>query len=241
MPGLRAIIRIDEEKCNGCGLCVPACEEGALQIVNGKAKLVSEVYCDGLGNCLGECPQGALTIEEREADAFDHEAMQKHVAASAPAACPSGPFHGCPGSMAMRLSAETEAPSAPVAPATSRLGNWPVQLHLLPENAPYLDGADLLLAADCTAFAVPDFHDRLLAGRVLVIGCPKLDDGAAYLAKLTRILASNDVRSLTVAHMEVPCCTGLLMIARQALERSGKSLPFRSLCIGIRGSVGEGD
>ncbi len=239
MPGLRAIIRIDEDKCDGCGLCVPACEEGALRIVVGKARVVSVVHGDGLGACLGVCPRGARTIEEREAEAFDPAVVETHIA---PAACPSTEFGGCPGSRAMRLT--PDAPGAPPRPSErpgSRLGNWPVQLHLLPEAAPYLDGADLLLAADCTAFAVPDFHGRLLDGRVLVIGCPKLDDGQAYMGKLARILATNDVRSLTVAHMEVPCCHALPMLARQALERSGKTIPFRSVCVGIRGTVEESD
>jgi len=241
----RKIVQIDETKCDGCGVCVPSCAEGAIRIVDGKAKLVADVYCDGLGACLGECPQGAITIIERDAEAFDEEAARRHVSQqAAPSADQTA--CGCPGS-ALRVLQPTmqQAPAPPAggssdgaaAAAPSALGNWPVQLRLVPPNAPFLNDADLLLAADCVPFAMADFHGRLLRGRPLVIGCPKLDDAQFYVEKLTAMLRLSSIRSLTVVHMEVPCCTGLVRIARAAVEASGKQVPVEEVTISLRGEV----
>jgi NAD-dependent dihydropyrimidine dehydrogenase PreA subunit len=197
---VRKIVNIDEAKCNGCGLCVPACAEGALQIIDGKARLVSDKYCDGLGACLGECPRGAITIEEREADVFDE------VAAGA-------------------------------GWQPSRLGHWPVQLTLVPPRAPFLQGADVVLAADCVPFAYAGFHQEFLEGHALLVACPKLDDFAAHQRKLAEILSSSEIKSLTVVHMEVPCCSGLVHLARQAIAASGQDIPLREVTIGIRGTI----
>lgn len=239
----RNIIHIDENKCNGCGLCVPACAEGAIQIIDGKARLMADNLCDGLGACLGHCPQDAIRIEVREADAFDEEAVAKQMSdgGSVKPALDHGHGHGgCPSARLMSLDKPQPAnpqgaEAADSAPQTSALANWPVQLKLIPVSAPFLKGADLLLAADCAPFAYADFHRELLNGKVLLIGCPKLDDAAGYLEKLTAILAENDVRSLTVAHMEVPCCSGLVALAQQALTASGADIELQTVCIGIRG------
>lgn len=251
----RKIVEIDEEKCNGCGLCVPACAEGAIQIRDGKARLVADVYCDGLGACLGECPQDAIRVIQREAAEFDEEGAKRHVAAlrAAPAK-PSLPC-GCPGSAVRDLKLEVLASpvganvqSAGVPPTDSSrdgrapaehsaLGNWPVQLRLVPPNAPFLRGADLLLVADCVPFALADFHRRFLAGRPVVIGCPKLDDGQQYVEKLAAILTTSSPKSLTVIHMEVPCCTGLVRIAQAARQTAGSDIPLRDVTISIRGEV----
>jgi len=232
----RKVVNIDQEKCNGCGLCVDACHEGAIELVNGKARLVSDVYCDGLGACLGECPQDAIRIEEREAAPFDVEAVKARQQHSA-----KPPPSGCPGMRALSFGADPVAgsatPSAPAASAPSQLRQWPVQLHLVPVEAPYWAGADLLISADCVAFAYGDFHGDLLRGRRLVIACPKLDDTSAYVDKLARILALNDIRSVTVAHMEVPCCTGLVRIVSAALDQCGKDVPFATVKVGLRGDV----
>jgi len=254
----RKIVEIDQGKCDGCGLCVPSCAEGAIQVIAGKARLVSDVYCDGLGACLGECPQGAIAIVEREAEVFDQQAAHRHVATMArpparageqPAALPvSAPMPGgCPGSMARTLPVDLlqAGPSAPQGPAgqgppdeePSALGNWPLQLHLVPPTAPYLQNADLLLVADCVPFALADFHRRFLRGRPVVIGCPKLDDGEAYVAKLVSILTLSSIRSLTVVHMEVPCCQGLVRIAQTALAATAAAVPLEDVTISIRGKV----
>jgi len=236
----RNIVRIDEDKCDGCGLCATACAEGAIAIVEGKARLVSESYCDGLGACLGECPRGAITIEEREADAFDAEAVAARTGHAGEA--PSPPAGGCPGAMARRLRTGTGEPSTPASAADggeaeSALGNWPVQLALLPVAAPYLDGADLLLAADCVGFALPGLHRRLLGGKVVAVACPKLDDASAHAEKLAAILAARSVRSLTVVRMEVPCCTGIVRAAEAALAEAGSDLPLREIVVGIDGRI----
>jgi Fe-S-cluster-containing hydrogenase component 2 len=239
----RKIIEIDEEKCNGCGLCALACAEGAIQIVGGKARLVSDVYCDGLGACLGECPQGAIAIIERDAVPFDEAAAQRHVAQlrqpQAAAVLCSG---GCPGSRVQdfRLDLLPAAPDAPKAPASSSpsaLRNWPIQLHLLPPNAPFLHHADLLLVADCVPFALADFHERYLQGRPVAIACPKLDDTQPYVEKLATIFAFGSIRSLTVVHMEVPCCTGLVRIAQAARQAAGVAVPLHEVVISTRGAV----
>jgi Fe-S-cluster-containing hydrogenase component 2 len=234
---IRNIVRIDEDKCNGCGLCVPACAEGAIQIVDGKARLVADNLCDGLGACLGDCPRDAITIEQRDTDAFDEEEVKKVQATQAAGiAAKSAHGHGgCPSSRLMKLDSKEAKPAEEGASRQSRLGNWPVQLNLVPPTAPFLAEADLLLAADCAPFAYADFHRDFLNDRTLVIGCPKLDDGQAYLDKLTRMLQENDIKSLTVVRMEVPCCSGLVTIAQQALAASGKQIPFETVTIGIKG------
>jgi len=242
----RKIIKIDEDKCDGCGQCVPACPEGALQIVEGKARLVSDVYCDGLGACLGECPRGAISIEEREAEAFDEKAVHERLKAERSATKPlsqarlAPAFGGCPGAAARtieRVAPATSSQTVGETPAPSTLTNWPVQLHLVPTHAPYLEGAKLLIAADCVPFAFADFHRELLAGRTLVIGCPKLDDVEAYVEKLAEILRVNDVASIDVAYMEVPCCFGLVRLVRTALADSGKDIPLHLIKIGIGGEI----
>lgn len=252
---IREIVKIDEDKCDGCGLCVPACAEGAIQIIDGKARLLADNLCDGLGACLGHCPKDAIIIEKRAADEFDEEAVEEHLkstgqsalhqSAAAPPAggCPStqvqsfaAPAHGggCPS--ARMMSFDKPASSSEDAPArASELRQWPVQMHLVPPSAPFLRDAELLLAADCVPFAYADFHRDFLQGRALLIGCPKLDDGQAYLQKLTAILAQNNIRCLTVLHMEVPCCSGLIMLARQAIADSGKNVPLDTVRIGIQG------
>jgi NAD-dependent dihydropyrimidine dehydrogenase PreA subunit len=265
---VRTIVKINEELCDGCGLCVPGCAEGALQIIDGKAKLVSEVYCDGLGACLGECPQGAITMIEREAEEFDEEAMKKHLdnlagsgkeddhghdhghdhgkghgdkQAAEPSLC------GCPGSMSQSFDKPKQSPPpAPVGgdaqesgPVASRLGNWPVQIMLAPVNAPYFDGARLVIAADCAPFAYADFHRRFLEGKTLLIGCPKLDDTDVYVQKLTEIFKQNNIASVDVVYMEVPCCTGLTQLTQEALERSGKQIPTTLNRVGIKGDFVE--
>jgi ferredoxin len=229
------IIRIDESKCNGCGKCVKACAEGALKIIDGKARVVSETFCDGLGACIGDCPQGALTIEEREASAFD----EKAVAAQMQAAKPAGHHHnGCPGSAAKVFAADRAAPAADGSARPSRLSNWPVQLKLAPVEGPLFDGADLLVCADCVPYALANFHEQLLAGRIVLIGCPKLDDPAFYADKLTAILQANNIHSITVAHMEVPCCNGIVYAVRQAMERSGKNdIALSDVAVGIHGGI----
>jgi Pyruvate/2-oxoacid:ferredoxin oxidoreductase delta subunit len=231
---VRKIVRIDEEKCNGCGVCVPACAEGAIQIIDGKAKLVSEIYCDGLGACLGECPEDAITIEEREAEEFDEKKVKEHLARLEQKAAPAG-GNGCPGARMLdmrRAAAPSQATSAPPA-----LRNWPVQLTLVPPNAPYFQGADLLLAADCVPFAYADFHGKILPGKPLVVGCPKLDDPNSYVDKLSQIITASNIRSLTVVTMEVPCCAGLQQIAEAARARAGKDMPMETIVVGIRGEL----
>jgi Pyruvate/2-oxoacid:ferredoxin oxidoreductase delta subunit len=239
----RQIVKIDEEKCTACGICIPSCAEGALEIVEGKARLVKEIYCDGLGACLGECPEDAIMIEEREADAFDEEATAKHMAKAAPEPEPGGCTGGCPGSMLRQLdggAAGSAASSggASGASAQSRLGHWPVQITLLPPTGQIWNDADVLICADCVPFAMADFHERLLAGKTVAIGCPKLDNVDAYAEKLAGVFANNSVRSVTVARMEVPCCTGILVATKAALERAGKGeIEFHDVTIGIKGQV----
>ena len=235
----RTIIRIDEDLCDGCGDCIMSCAEGALALVDGKAKLVSEIYCDGLGACLAECPQGALTLEDREADEFDEEAVEEHLASQmAPARVPRATLCGGPGSAARELHPAAGGARAPGAgPAPSALSNWPIQIHLAPPQAPYFQGATLLVAADCVPGAYPDFHADMLAGRKLLIGCPKLDDGRAYLEKLTAICQHNDLKGVEIAFMEVPCCTGLVHLVQQAVRDSGSDVPVRMVQVGIDGQI----
>ena len=222
---IRKIIHIDEEKCNGCGLCARACHEGAIEMVNGKAKLAREDFCDGFGDCLPNCPTGAITFEEREAPAYDEAAVKASRQAALKAA-----GQGCPGSRFMRLDRGGEEAPAPAgavgARPLSRLAQWPVQLKLLPVKAPFYDGAKLLIAADCTAYACASFHEDFMKGRVTMIGCPKLDEGD-YTEKLTEIIRENDIRSVTIVRMEVPCCGGLQRAAENALRASGKFIPWQ--------------
>jgi Pyruvate/2-oxoacid:ferredoxin oxidoreductase delta subunit len=233
---LRNIVKIDEDKCNGCGLCVTACAEGAIKIVNGKARLVSDSYCDGLGACLGHCPQEAITIEQREASAFDEEAVQAHLAQP----LQEPPLFVCPGLAAHQWEnpkdqtpvKETDAQEMP-----SQLNHWPVQLTLVAPTAPHFRDADLLLVADCVPVAVGDFHRRFLKDHSIIIGCPKLDDAQSYIEKLAQIVRLNNLRSLMVVHMEVPCCSGLTRIAREAIVRSGKAMSFLDITVSLRGSM----
>ncbi len=248
----RKIITINEDLCDGCGNCASACSENALQIINGKAKLVKEDFCDGFGDCMGECPTGALKIEERESKPFDidatkeyllktkgDEAVRKMVEAQkkheikepAPLAC------GCPGSMAQSISRAPSVIKSSHEISEPQLGNWPVQIHLLPIKAPYYQGADLLVAADCCAYAYAGFHHDFIKGHTLAIGCPKLDNAGAHKEKLTSILSANDVKSVTIAYMEVPCCGGLVRLVEEAVKESGKKISVKKTKIGIRGQV----
>ena len=234
---MRKIVKIDDEKCNGCGVCVPSCAEGALQIINGKAKLISEQYCDGLGACLGECPQGAIIIEERKAEEFNEEAVEHHLqtkeSVSDELPC------GCASTTVTQFERKTSSATstAEITEATSKpmLTHWPVQLTLVPPFAPFLQGADLVLAADCVPFAYAGFHQDFLKDHALVVACPKLDDFEAHLRKLTELLRHSEVKSLTAVHMEVPCCFGLVHMAQQAIQASGKDIPFREITIGVKG------
>ncbi len=237
----RKIVKIDEEKCNGCGACIIACAEGALKIIDGKARLVSERYCDGLGNCL-DCPQGAISIEERPAEAFDEAAVEEHLKVAEAEAEDKLPC-GCPSATVTQFErpAAAPAPAPATAPAErvgSRLSHWPVQLTLVPPTAPFLKGADVVLAADCVPFAYGDFHrDFLGDNAALLVACPKLDDFEAHQQKLNEILQQAGLRSLTVLRMEVPCCAGLVHMAKQAMLASGNIVPFKEVTIGVRGDI----
>jgi len=240
----RKIVKIDEEKCNGCGLCIPNCAEGALQIIDGKAKLITDKFCDGLGACLGHCPEDAITVIEREAEEFDEKAVEihlhkKHEATPQPQPKPQPELHfgGCPSSRAMQFQPKPSADSAPKGSTVSQLTQWPVQLKLVPVDAPYFQDADLLIAADCVPFAYPDFHQDFLKGKALVVGCPKLDDIKFYREKLTAIFKENSIRSVTVPFMEVPCCFGLVKATEDAIEASGKKIPFKKVKIGLHGEI----
>ncbi len=270
----RQIIQIDEDLCNGCGDCVPSCAEGAIQIIDGKARLVKDALCDGLGACLGDCPEGALTVIEREADEFDEELVEQHLS-QLPAAGAGGglapseaaptprtaapadhvPTHpiraalglgapgahgggGCPGSRMMQHDTDEPAAGDETGTRTSQLRQWPVQLHLVSPMAPYFQGADVLLCADCVPFAVPDFHRDHLAGKGLAIACPKLDDGQeVYLDKLVAMIDQARINTLTVMIMQVPCCGGLLQMAKQAVQRAQRSIPVKLLVVGLRGEI----
>ncbi len=253
---IRKMVSIDEEKCNGCGECVPSCAEGAIQIIDGKARLLADNLCDGLGACLGDCPLGAITVEEREADEYDEAAVDDHLkeigraplshhgepAAPVTGGCPSAavksfaaPAGGCPSARTMTFDESPVEASSDSASRPSRLAQWPVQLHLVPPTAPFFQNADVLLAADCAPFAYADFQEDLLKGKALAIACPKLDNTEPYVEKLTAMITQSNIKSLTVVHMEVPCCNGLVMMAKQALANSGRDIPFETVCIGIRG------
>ena len=226
---IRRIIEIDEEKCNGCGACATACMEGAIGMVNGKAKLLRDDYCDGLGNCLPVCPTDAIHFVEREAAAFDEEAVKKNQQKeenSLPC--------GCPGTNSKAIKRESINDTVSENNVKSRLMQWPVQIKLVPENAPYFDGANLLIAADCTAYAYGNFHGEFIKNHITLIGCPKLDD-TDYTEKLTAIIKNNDIKSVTVVRMEVPCCGGIEKYAVQALKNSGKFIPWQVVTISVNG------
>ena len=236
----RRIIEIDENKCNGCGACAAACHEGAIAMVDGKARLMRDDYCDGLGDCLPACPTGAITFVEREAAAYDEAAVLARKTAAlkdtAPRQVP--PSGGCPGSMAQSLRPAAPSPDAAASQdgAVSHLAQWPVQIKLVPAEAPYFSGAKLLIAADCTAYARADFHRRFMRGRITLIGCPKLDEGD-YAEKLTEILRRNDIREVTIVRMDVPCCGGMQRAAETALRQSGKFIPWQVVTLGRDGNI----
>ena len=236
---IRKIVKIDEDKCTGCGACIISCAEGALKIIDGKAKLVSEKYCDGLGNCLN-CPECAISIEEREAEEFDEAAVEEHLKAektedTLPCGCPSSSV------TEFDRAVDKAVPATPAVPSgnglKSRLGHWPVQLTLVPPTAPFLKGADVVLAADCVPFSYGAFHRDFLGDRALLVACPKLDDFQAHQKKLTEILKQSGLKSLTVVRMEVPCCGGLVQMVKQAILASGNVVPFREVVIGIKGDI----
>ena len=253
MISKRKMITIDEDLCNGCGECVPSCEEGALAIVDGKAKLVKEIYCDGLGACLGDCPTGALKVEVREAEDFDPDAVADHLKAqgrAVPAHMPSPeslrldspqkPAGGCPGAAMQSLTpcGQANIPTAqPAAAPGAELTHWPVQLRLVPPTAPFLKNADLLLTADCVPIAMPNYHSAFLKGRVVVMGCPKFDNQMEYVEKLAGIIAENDLRSITVLEMEVPCCSSMSAILGEAVKRAGKAPATTRATIGRNGNI----
>ena len=230
---IRRIIKIDEEKCNGCGACVTACHEGAIGMTDGKAKLLRDDYCDGLGDCLPTCPTGAITFVEREAAAYDEKAVKQAQLKKQEAKL----LCGCPGSQSKTIHrTEKSIAVSENQPSVSRLSQWPVQIKLVPVNAPYFDNANLLVAADCTAYAYGNFHEEFIRNRITLIGCPKLDEGD-YSAKLTEIIANNNIKSVTVVRMEVPCCGGIENATKRALQNSGKFIPWQVVTISTNGEI----
>ena len=229
---VRKIIHIDEEKCNGCGACAAACHEGAIEMVDGKARLTREDYCDGLGDCLPTCPASAITFEEREASVYDAAAV---LAAKEKSSAPVL-VHGCPGTRMGTIKREAAPINSEAAHEASQLAQWPVQIKLVPANAPYFNGAKLLIAADCTAYAYGNFHDDFIRGHITLIGCPKLDEGD-YTEKLTQIITNNDIKSVIIVRMEVPCCGGIENAAKRALQASGKFIPWNVVTISTDGKI----
>ncbi len=232
----RDIVFIDNEKCNGCGLCIPNCAEGAIKLINGKAKLVDDRFCDGLGACLGHCPQDAITITKRDAKEFDEDAVKKHLKAEPTKVIKMVEKNipcGCPGSMAMDLRNEKKSDAH--GRQSAQLRQWPVQLMLVSPEASYFKDSDLLVAADCVPFAYPNFHSDFLKGKSLIIGCPKLDDADFYVEKLTELIKKNNIKSITLVNMEVPCCFGLQGIVEEAIKKAGKVMPIKQTVITIRG------
>lgn len=234
---LRQIIKIDDDKCNGCGLCVSACHEGAIGLIDGKARLLRDDYCDGLGNCLPVCPTGAITFEEREADEFNENEVKKNMELKQPEklAC------GCPGTQSRTIEKKTDltpcsCETTVATPMESELNQWPVQIKLVPPNAPYFNNANLLIAADCTAFSYGNFHNQFMKNKITLIGCPKLDEGD-YSEKLTAILKMNEIKSVTVVRMEVPCCGGIVNAVKQALKDSDKMIPWQVVTISTDGQI----
>jgi ferredoxin len=239
MKTVRKIIEINESKCNGCGQCVSACSEGALKIIDGKARVVADTFCDGLGACIGECPQGALKIVEREAESFDEKAAERHVKGKKEDAAYGTLPCGCPGTSVQTFRAPLVADPKPAlcGSAGSALTHWPVQIRLVPANAPFLKDSDLLIAADCTAYAYAGFHSELLSGKTLMVGCPKLDDAQQIQEKFVEIFRNACIKSVTIASMEVPCCSKLPMIIKKALELSGVNIPVKEVVIGLQGAI----
>lgn len=234
---VRKIIKIDESRCNGCGACADACHEGAIEIIDGKAVLTREDYCDGLGDCLPECPTGAISFEEREAPAYDEAAVLASKQKKADGQNIKIPHTGCPGTQIRQmLHSETKDYSSPMPKAVSQLGQWPCQIKLVPVNAPYFNKARLLIAADCTAYAYANIHEDFMKGKVTLIGCPKLDS-VDYSEKLTEIIKNNDIKSVTILRMEVPCCGGLEMAVKKALQESGKFIPWQTITVSIDGQI----
>ena len=237
----RNIVKIDKEKCNGCGLCASACAEGAIRLIKGKAELITDSYCDGLGACLGECPQGAIMIEERDAAEFDAAAVKIHLKEEQPQSPPESRHHSCAGT-AFTINEKAAGSSAKSSghfyPSPSQLRQWPVQLHLVPIQAPYWNGADLLLTADCVSVAYADFQEKMLKGRKIIIACPKLDTNKeSYLQKLTSMISDTKINSLTVVIMEVPCCGGLLQMALSARENAKRNIPIKKAIVSVQGEV----
>lgn len=244
MKEIRKIVEIDDELCDGCGQCVPACAEGAIEIVDGKARLAAEKYCDGLGACLGECPNDAIRIIERKAEAFDEEAVEEHLKSkdqaeestaevTLPCGCPSAQVQNF-----MSQLADQDEDKPVLQPGmVSALSHWPVQIKLVPPTAPFLKGADLLVAADCTPFAYPNFHQDFLKGKTLMVGCPKLDDAQEYIQKFAEIFSTADIKSITVVVIEVPCCQGLPMIVKKGMTLAGKKIPTEYVVISTKGTV----
>ena len=229
---LRKIIKIDEEKCNGCGACAAACHEGAIEMIDGKAKLTREDYCDGLGDCLPACPTNAITFEEREAPAYDEDAVRQAKMKKFGVKLPCG----CPGTQSKTINRQASTENARTANVTSRLLQWPCQIKLVPINAPYFENANLLIAADCTAYAYGNFHDDFIRNHITLIGCPKLDEGD-YAEKLTQIIANNNIKSVKVVRMEVPCCGGIENAVKRALQASGKFIPWQVVTISTDGKI----
>ncbi len=235
---MRKVVKIDEELCDGCGQCVPACAEGAIRIEDGKARLLADNLCDGLGACLGECPRGAISIEERPAEAFDHEAVRR-TRENPPSRIEARPFSGCPSTQVRVRAPVPLAERGARDVAASALSHWPVKLKLVPPTAPFLNGADLVLTADCAPVAMATFNPGLISGKAVVIGCPKFDDPESDRDRLTAILTQGNVRSLTVAVMEVPCCSGFRRIAREAIAASGRDIALYELIVSRDGRVRE--
>lgn len=229
---IRKIINIDRQKCNGCGACADACHEGAIEMINGKAFLTREDYCDGLGDCLPACPVGAISFEEREAPQYNEQAAQKAKEAESRSKLPCG----CPGTQSRAIKRESPKYTGSSSANQSRLTQWPCQIKLVPVNAPYFDGANILIAADCTAYAYGNFHEDFIKNRITLIGCPKLDQGD-YAEKLTAIIKNNDIKSVTVVRMEVPCCSGIENAAKRALMASGKFIPWQVVTVSTDGKI----
>lgn len=234
MKILRKIIEIDEDLCNGCGECVPSCHEGAIKIIDGKARLVADRYCDGLGACLGHCPTGALQVVEREAEDFDEEAVKAHLSVQAAPAPHAG--HACP-SAQMTQFAPRPISTAPQESQTSELTHWPVQIRLVPPHAPFLQGADLLVAADCAPIAYANFHRDFLQGKAVMVGCPKFDNAQEYIQRFADIFSQADIKSVTVVVMQVPCCQGLPMIVQRSMEMSGRQIPGEIVILTLQGII----
>lgn len=235
MKVFRKIIEINDELCNGCGQCVPSCAEGAIKVIDGKARLVKDIYCDGLGACIGECPTGALSITEREAEDFDEKAVEEHLKSFERHPRDLRMAGACPSTMTHSL--ETSGAYNNTPKASSELSHWPVQIRLVPPKAPFLRGADILIASDCTVVASPNFHRDFLKGRVVLIGCPKFDDSYEYIRRLTDIFKTSGIKSITVLVMEVPCCQSFPAMVQQAMERAGKNIPMETIVINYNGEI----